>query len=108
MHCRVSERTPPRRYTATATATPMTATTSCTSNSSQSIPLVAVGIPMARARKVPMTAATMPTTIVSQIGMFCRPGRISRARAPMTAPMTIAVMIPVMVMCFSIHVVVGG
>jgi hypothetical protein len=26
----------------------------------------------------------------------------------MTAPMTIAVMIPVTVMCFSFHVVVGG
>jgi len=38
----------------------------------------------------------MPTTIVSQIGMFCRPGRTSRARAPMMAPTTIAVMIPVM------------
>ena len=72
------------------------------------MPLVAVGIPIARARKVPMTAATMPTTIVSQIGMFCRPGRMSRARAPMMAPMTMAVMIPVTVMCFSIHVVVGG
>ena len=68
----------------------MTATTSWTSNSSQSIPLVAVEMPTARARKVPMTAATMPTTIVSQIGMFCRPGRMSRARAPMMAPMTIA------------------
>ena len=61
---------------------------------------------MARARSVPMKAATMPTTIVSQIGMFCRPGRMSRARAPMMAPTTIAVMIPVMVMCVSIHVVV--
>ena len=44
-----------------------------------------------------MKAATMPTTIVSQIGMAWRPGRTSRARAPMTAPMTIAVMMPVMV-----------
>ena len=32
------------------------------------MPLVAVEIPTARARTVPMTAATMPTTIVSQIG----------------------------------------
>jgi hypothetical protein len=35
-------------------------------------------------------------------------GQDEPARAPMMAPMTIAVMIPVMVMCFSIHVVVGG
>jgi hypothetical protein len=72
------------------------------------MPLVAVDIPMARARKVSIKAATMPTRIVSQIGMFCRPGRMSRARAPMMAPMTIAVMIPVTVMWFSFHVVGGG
>ena len=35
-------------------------------------------------------------------------GQDDRARAPMMAPITIAVMIPVTVMCFSIHVVVGG
>jgi hypothetical protein len=39
----------------------------------------------------------MPTTMVSRMEMFCLPGRTSRARAPMTAPMTIAVMMPSMV-----------
>jgi hypothetical protein len=39
---------------------------------------------------VPMSAATMPTTMVSQIGIFCRPGRTSRPSAPMTRPMMMA------------------
>ena len=47
----------------------MAATMTWTSSSSQSIPLVAVGMPRARAMKVPMNAATMPTTMVSQMGM---------------------------------------
>ena len=41
-----------------------------------------------------MNAATIPTRIVSQMGMFCLPGRTSRASAPMIKPNTIAVMIP--------------
>jgi hypothetical protein len=47
--------------------------------------------------KVPMNAATIPTTMVSQMGMGCRPGTTRRPSAPMIAPMTIAVMMPVMV-----------
>jgi hypothetical protein len=48
-----------------------------------------------------MKAATMPTTIVSQIGMFCFPGATSRPRKPMIAPMTMAVMMPVTVIACS-------
>ena len=47
---------------------------------------------------VPMNAATMPMTMVSQIGMFCLPGTTRRPRTPMMAPMMMAVMMPVMVM----------
>ena len=50
---------------------------------------------------VPMKAATMPTTTVSQIGMFCFPGTTSRPRKPMMAPMMMAVMMPVIVIAFS-------
>jgi hypothetical protein len=56
------------------------------------------GMPRTRASHVPTRAATTPTRMVSQIGMCCRPGRISRARAPMMAPMMIAEMTPVTVM----------
>jgi hypothetical protein len=52
---------------------------------------------MALAMKAPMKAATMPTTMVSQIGMGCLPGTTSRPSAPMIAPTMIALMIPVMV-----------
>ncbi|GHJ49372.1 hypothetical protein Cs7R123_67140 [Catellatospora sp. TT07R-123] len=40
----------------------------------------------------------MPTRIVSQIGMLCRPGTTSRPRAPITRPTMIAEMIPATVM----------
>ena len=40
----------------------------CTMSSPQSMPDVAVEMPMARARNVPIKAATMPMTMVSQIG----------------------------------------
>jgi hypothetical protein len=60
-----------------------------------------VGRPSACAMKVPMKAPTMPMMMVSQIGMFCLPGTISRAMAPMMRPNTIAVMMPVTVMYFS-------
>jgi hypothetical protein len=39
--------------------------------------------PSALAMSDPIRAATMPITIVSQIGMSWRPGSISRPRAPM-------------------------
>src|SRR5664279_1144633 len=45
----------------------------------------------------PISAATMPTTIVSQMGMSCFPGRIKRPSAPMTSPMIKAPRIPSMV-----------
>ena len=54
-------------------------------------------IPSARAMNVPMNAATMPMTIVSQIGMGCLPGTTSRPSAPTMAPTMIAVMMPVTV-----------
>src|SRR5215216_6390748 len=63
-------------------------------NSSQSIPGVAA-TPTAAAIAVPMNAATRPTTNVSQIGIFCLPGRTRRPKAPMTRPMMMAEMIPV-------------
>src|SRR3954452_17425360 len=63
-------------------ATPIAATMTCTSSSSQSMPLVFVGMPSARAMDVPMNAATMPMTIVSQIGIGCRPGTPSRPSGP--------------------------
>ena len=44
------------------------------------MPLVAVEIPTARARNVPMKAATMPTTIVSQIGMSDVSGMLGAGR----------------------------
>src|SRR3954470_24776403 len=75
----------------------MAATTTCTSSSSQSTPGVFVEIPSAPASQVPMNAATIPTTIVSQIGIGWRPGTTSRPSAPMIAPMMIAVMMPVTV-----------
>jgi hypothetical protein len=40
----------------------------------QSMPLV-LATPSARAMKVPMSAATMPIAIVTQMEMFCRPAR---------------------------------
>ena len=51
---------------------------------------------------------TMPTTMVNQIGMFCFPGTTRRPSAPMIAPTTIAVMIPVTVMCCSSARMTGG
>ena len=45
---------------------------------------------------VPMNAATMPTTMVSQIGMFCLPGANRRPSTPRTRPMMIApMMLPI-------------
>ncbi|MFJ4766569.1 hypothetical protein [Streptomyces diastaticus] len=44
--------------------------------------------------KVPTSAATMPTTMVSSRPMRWRPGTTRRPRTPMTMPMTIALMIP--------------
>ena len=82
-------RIPRRPYAPATIATPMTATMSWTSSSSQSMPLVAVGTPRRRAMKVPTNAATIPTRIVSQIGIFCFPGRTRRASAPMIAPIMI-------------------
>src|SRR5689334_16688576 len=49
----------------------------------------------------PMKAATIPMTIVSQIGMCCRPGTTSRPSAPITNPTRIAEMMPVIVMARS-------
>src|SRR4051812_43179445 len=71
-------------------ATPIAATMTCTSSSSQSMPLVCVGMPSARAMNVPMNAATMPMTIVSQMGIGCRPGTTSRPSAPTMAPTIMA------------------
>src|SRR5215216_7647166 len=51
--------------------------------------------PTAAAMAVPMRAATIPTTSVSQIGMFCLPGATNRPRAPRINPITNAVIIPV-------------
>jgi hypothetical protein len=48
--------------------------------------------------KDPMKDATMPTMMVSQIGMGWRPGTTKRPRAPMMSPTIIVMMIPVMVM----------
>ena len=90
-------RTPRRTYRLAAMTTPMAATTTCTSSSSQSMPGVFVEMPSAPASQVPMNAATIPTTIVSQIGIGWRPGTTSRPSAPMIAPMMIAVMMPVTV-----------
>src|SRR3954447_16484249 len=63
-------------------------------SSIQSKPRV-LATPRARAMNVPMRAATMPTTMVSQIGMFCLPGTTRRPSAPMMRPMMRAVMMPV-------------
>jgi len=63
-----------------------------------SIPMVAVGTPRALANAVPIKAPTIPITMVSQIGMPCLPGTMSRASAPTMSPMTMAVMMPVTVM----------
>lgn len=53
--------------------------------SSQSTPDVSAQ-PAARAIAVPMRAATIPMTMVSQIGMFCLPGTTRRSSAPMIRP----------------------
>src|SRR5215213_9619514 len=54
-------------------------------SSIQSIPGV-TATPMAAASAVPISAAAMPTSKVSQIGIFCLPGATSRPRAPMIRP----------------------
>ena len=74
-----------RRALATRT-TPMAATITWTNSSSQSMPLVAVGMPRARAMKVPMNAATMPTTTVSQTGIGWRPGHDQSTERPDDRP----------------------
>jgi len=58
---------PPATISDATRATPSAATITWTSISSQSMPLVTVGIPIARAIAVPMNADTMPTKIVSSI-----------------------------------------
>src|SRR5262245_7290071 len=63
------------------------------------MPLVAVGIPIARAIAVPMKADTMPTRIVSSMPIGCLPGTSRRPSTPTTMPTRIAVITPVMVMC---------
>ena len=69
-------------------------------SSIQSKPRVSA-TPRKRAMNVPMSAATMPTTIVSQIGMFCLPGTTRRPSAPTMRPTTMALMMPVTVMMCS-------
>src|SRR5690348_423230 len=81
-------------------ATPTAATMTWQSSSPQSMPGVFVLMPMACASAVPMNAAIIPTTIVSQIGMLCRPGTTRRPSAPTMRPMMIAVTIPVTVTAF--------
>src|SRR5689334_19751347 len=78
------------------TLTPMAATMTCRMSSIQSMPRVSA-TPNRRAIQVPMNAATIPTRMVSQIGMSCLPGATRRPRNPMMAPMMIAVMMPVTV-----------
>ena len=52
--------------------------------------------PKRRAMKVPINAATIPTTIVSQNGMACLPGATSFPTTPRMAPMMIApMMLPI-------------
>src|SRR5215207_2037933 len=63
-------------------------------SSIQSMPAVAA-TPTAAAMAVPTSAATTPTSRVSQSGMFCLPGATTRPKMPMTKPITSAVMIPV-------------
>src|SRR5262245_39872959 len=63
------------------------------------MPLVAVGIPIARAIAVPMKADTMPTRIVSSMPIGCLPGTSRRPSTPTTMPTRIALITPVMVIC---------
>jgi RNA polymerase sigma factor (sigma-70 family) len=80
-----------RELNAETIQTPAAATSTWRSTSIQSTPDVS---PTSRAlaSTVPSNAPTMPTTMVSRIDMFCLPGRISRANAPITSPTTIAKM----------------
>ena len=48
-----------------------------------------------------MNADTMPTRIVTSMPMGCLPGRTSLPSTPTTAPMKMAVMMPVMVIASS-------
>src|SRR5690242_8369975 len=78
----------------------MAATMTWTTSSPQSTPGVSVAMPTALAMKVPIRAATTPMTIVSQIGMFWRPGTTRRPSAPTIRPTISAVMMPVTVISF--------
>ncbi|XRQ11197.1 hypothetical protein ACN3XK_10005 [Actinomadura welshii] len=86
-----------RALSAATTATPSMARPTWKTSSIQSMPPV-VSTPTVCAIAVPMIAATMPTMTVRMMPMGCRPGSSRRPSAPMIAPMTIALMIPVMFM----------
>jgi len=60
----------------------------------QSRPSVAA-TPNAAAIAVPTRAATIPTSSVSHIGIFCLPGATTRPKTPMIKPITKALIIPV-------------
>ena len=80
--------------------TPITATTIWTMSSIQSKPPVSVKSPRARATNVPISAATMATPIVSQIGCSAA-GHDEPGQRSAMGPTTMAPMIPVTVMLYS-------